>query len=211
VCAGALRSYLGERSALPEESLVAMAPVSVRREDERGALGNQISAMLVRLATDVEDPLERLRLVQQGTTRTKSHHKGVGARMLADYTHFVPFSLSGLAARLYTRMQVARMHKPIFNVIITNVPGPQQPLYFGGARLAASYGAGPIFDGVGLIIVVFSYAGGITISTTACREAMPDPDVFCSRLDESLAQLEKAASAARRPARPRKKGVARSA
>lgn len=199
VVGGAFRRYLEERGHLPAESLVAMAPVSVRREDEKGSLGNQISAMLVRLGTDEADPLERLRRVQAGAARTKGHHKGVGARTLADYTHFVPFSMAGLAARLYTRMEVARLHRPIFNVIVTNVPGPQVPLYFAGARLAAAYGAGPVFDGVGVILVVFSYAGDVSVSVTACRAVMPDGEAFCAHLDDAVAELERQRPRGRRP------------
>ena len=143
ICAGALRRYLLEKDDLPEKPLVAMVPVSVRAEDERGTMGNQVSAMLVSLATDVDDPLERLRLVHKGATGSKVHHQAIGARTLSDYSRFIPFGLAGAGARLYTRAHLAEKHRPIFNLVITNVPGPQIPLYVAGAKLLAHIGAAP--------------------------------------------------------------------
>ena len=192
LCAGALRRYLKGTGDLPSKPLVAMAPISIRKEDERGAMGNQVSAMLVRLATNETDPIRRLHLIHDDAARSKGYHQAIGARTLTDYTHFIPFSVAGLAARLYTRMQVARMHSPPFNVVITNVPGPAFPLYLGGARLVAHLGAGPIFDGMGLFLAIFSYAGQVAITATSCREIMPDVDVFVRDLEDSLEELEAA-------------------
>jgi diacylglycerol O-acyltransferase len=192
VCAGALRGYLESKGDLPAKPLVAMAPISIRKEDERGTMGNQVSAMLVRLATDEPDPVRRLHLIHDGAFHSKGYHQAIGARTLTDYTHFIPFSVAGLAARLYTRMRVARMHSPPFNVVITNVPGPAFPLYLGDARLVAHLGAGPIFDGMGLFLAVFSYAGQLAITATSCREIMPDVDAFVRGLEDALEELEAA-------------------
>jgi hypothetical protein len=169
-----------------------MAPISIRKEDERGTMGNQVSAMLVRLATDEADPIRRLHLIHDGASQGKGYHQAIGARTLTDYTDFIPFPVAGLAARLYTRMRVARMHSPLFNVVITNVQGPASPLYLGDARLVAHLGAGPIFDGMGLFLAIFSYAGQVAISATSCREIMPDMDVFVRALEDSLEELEAA-------------------
>ncbi len=193
VCAGALRRYLAEKGDLPVKPLVAMVPVSVRTEDERGTMGNQVSAMLVSLATDVEDPLERLRQVHEGATGSKIHHQAIGARTLSDYSRFIPFGLAGAAARLYTRAHLAEKHRPIFNLVITNVPGPQVPLYVAGARLLTHVGAAPLFDGMGLILPIFSYAGQLAIGATSCREVMPDVEVFTGYLGEALDELAAAA------------------
>lgn len=193
VCAGALRRYLLEKDDLPEKPLVAMVPISVRGEDQRGAMGNQVSAMLVSLATDVDDPLERLRRVHDGAAAAKVHHQAIGARTLSDYSQFIPFGLAGVGARLYTRMHLAERHRPIFNLVITNVPGPQVPLYVAGARLLAHAGAAPIFDGMGLILPIFSYAGRLAIGATTDREIMPDVDVFTDYLKDALDELEAAA------------------
>ncbi len=192
VCAGALRRYLLAKDDLPEKPLVAMVPVSVRTEDERGTMGNQVSAMLVSLATDVDDPRQRLRLVRESATGSKVHHQAVGARTLADYGEFIPFGLAGAAARLYTRMHLAEKHRPIFNLVITNVPGPQVPLYVAGARLLAHVGAAPIFDGMGLILPIFSYAGSLAVGATSSRDVMPDVDVFTGFLSDALDELEAA-------------------
>ncbi|MEM7349315.1 MAG: wax ester/triacylglycerol synthase family O-acyltransferase [Acidobacteriota bacterium] len=190
VCAGALRRYLQDKDDLPEKPLVAMVPISVRSEDERGTMGNQVSAMLVSLATDLDDPLERLRVIHRGATDSKIHHQAVGARTLSDYSQFIPFGLAGAGARLYTRMHLAEKHRPIFNLVITNVPGPQIPLYVAGARLLAHAGAAPIFDGMGLILPIFSYAGNLAVGATSCREIMPDIDVLTGYLVDSLNELE---------------------
>lgn len=192
VCAGALRRYLLEKDDLPEKPLVAMVPISVRTEDERGTMGNQVSAMLVSLATDTDDPLERLRLVHEGATSSKIHHQAIGARTLSDYSRFIPFGLAGAGARLYTRAHLAEKHRPIFNLVITNVPGPQIPLYVAGAKLLAHIGAAPLFDGMGLILPIFSYNGQLAVGATSCREVMPDADVFTGYLKDALDELETA-------------------
>jgi len=213
ICAGALRRLLLSKGELPEKPLVAMTPVSVRPEAARQEMGNLVSAMLVSLATDEADPAKRLLAIQNGARRSKTYHHAVGARTLLDYTHVLPFAITGLAARLYTQLQLSRLHAPLFNVVITNVPGPQTPLYMGGARLLSNIGAGPIFDGIGLFMPVLSYAGTLSIGVTSCREILPDPEAFCGFLRESLVELEdavlpKAAPAvavAKRPRTPRKR------
>jgi len=194
VCAGALRRDLLDHHELPEKPLVAMVPVSVREEDGQGTMGNQVSAMLVALATDVEDPAERLNKIRHGANRSKVHHEAIGARTLSQYSELVPFGLAGLGARLYSRSELATKHRPIFNLVITNVPGPQIPLYAGGAKLLAHGGTAPIFDGMGLILPVFSYAGSLTIGATSCRKLLPDIHRLTSHLGESLDELEEAFS-----------------
>ena len=192
VCSGALRSYLLHHDELPEKPLVAMVPVSVRQDEEKGAMGNLVSAMLVGLATDLESPLDRLAKIQQGANRSKIHHQAIGARTLSQYSELIPFGLAGLGARLYTRSELASKHRPIFNLVITNVPGPQIPLYVQGARLLAHGGTAPIFDGMGLILPVFSYAGNLTIGATSCRHLLPDIHRLTGALRQSLDELEEA-------------------
>ncbi len=202
VCGGALRRYLSAKRELPKESLLAMAPISVRTEAERGTAGNQVSAMVVPLHTEIGDPLERLRAVHEGTVRSKALTKAVGARLMTDYGQFIPSSVAGLAARLYTRFGLANSVNPFFNTVVTNVPGPQQPLYFCGARLVTMYGMGPIGDGLGLIHPVFSYCGQITVGATSCRKQMPDPAFYSQCLQDSFDELKGAAagkSAGRKP------------
>ena len=168
VCGGALRRYLSDKRELPKESLLAMAPISVRTEAERGTAGNQVSAMVVPLHTEIGNPLERLHAVHEGTVQSKALAKAVGARLMTDYSQFIPSSVAGLAARLYTRFGLANSVNPFFNTVVTNVPGPRAAAYFCGARLVTMYGMGPIGDGLGLIHPVFSYCGQITVGATSC-------------------------------------------
>ncbi|MEM1202771.1 MAG: wax ester/triacylglycerol synthase family O-acyltransferase [Acidobacteriota bacterium] len=195
VCAGALRSYLESRDGLPEEPLVAMVPISVRTEEQKGTMGNQVSAMLVTLATEIDDPAERLRRVRQTAADAKAYTNALGARTLMDYSQFVPFAAAGLGTRLYTRFSLAERVAPIFNLVITNVPGPQIPLYVAGSRLLAHAGMAPIFDGMGLILPVFSYDGTLAISAVSSPALMPDIDALTDRLPGCLDDLLKAVGA----------------
>ncbi|MDG2306924.1 MAG: wax ester/triacylglycerol synthase family O-acyltransferase [Candidatus Binatia bacterium] len=189
VCSGALRRYLKAHGELPEDTLVAMAPISVRPADQQGAAGNQISMMSVTLFSDEADPVKRLQKVHEGTQQSKATAAAVGARTMTDVTQFMPGALAGLAARLYTRMGLANNITPFLNTVITNVPGPQIPLYFTGARLVALHGMGPVMDGMGLIHPVFSCSGKISIGVTACRQMMPDPGFYAECLQVSFDQL----------------------
>ena len=191
-CAGALRRYLREKDELPEKPLVAMVPVSVRSDEEKGSMGNQVSAMLVSLATDVDDAAGRLAAIHTSATGSKVYHQAVGARTLVDSSDLVPFAVAGLAARLYTRLHLADRHTPIFNLVITNVPGPQVPLYLDGVRLHAHLGTGPILDGMGLILPIFSYNGTLSIGVTSCRDMMDDVERFAEYLEASFEEIEDA-------------------
>lgn len=193
ICAGALRRYLLEKDKLPIKPLVAMVPISTRTTAEEKQQGNQISSMLVQLATNIEDPIERLEAIQENTVRGKTYHGAIGAKTLANMSEAVPFGIANQAARLYSRFQIAEMHNPVFNVTITNVPGPQFPLYLNGHKLLSVMGMAPIIDGMGLIITVFSYNGLITISPTSDAKTMPDIDIFTRYIRESANELEAAA------------------
>lgn len=193
ICASALRRYLAEKDALPEESLVAMVPISTRPKEAHGTGGNQISAMLVELRTEIEDPVDRVQAIKAGVQGGKAHQSAVGANTLADVAEFVPFGLAGRASRLYSRFQMAERHRPLFNCVITNVPGPQQDMYVAGHKLFATMGMAPIIDGMGLIITVFSYNGVLSLSPTSCPSVMPDLDDFSRYLREAANELEERA------------------
>ena len=182
VVGGALRTYLKDKGELPKETLTAMAPISVRQEGEKAALGNLVSAMVVGLGTQIEDPLERLRFVHDDAVNSKAMTNAVGAKTLADYSKLIPSGLAGLGARLYTRVGAANMHAPAFNCVVTNVPGSRVPLYFCGARMVAMYGTAPVFDSMGLINPVYSYGDTIAVSFTADRDMLPDPDAYADAL-----------------------------
>ncbi len=196
VCSGALRLYLSHHNELPDETLSAMVPISVRTEGERGTAGNVISLMSVTLHSDEADPLERLRKIHKTTKASKATSAAVGARTMTDVTQFMPGMLAGLAARTSSRLGLANRMRPFANTIVTNVPGPQVPLYFTGAKMVSLFGMGPVTDGMGLIHPVFSYSGRIGISATACREQMPDPEFYGQCLQEAFEELQNAAEAA---------------
>ena len=192
ICSGALRRYLDEEGHLPPKPLVSMVPISTRSEEQKDSLGNQISAMLVQLATDIDDPVERLKQIHKNTSTGKAYHKAMSANALLEYSEFVPFGLAGRAARMYARSELSRHHRPLFNCTITNVPGPQVPLYLTGHRLLALMGMAPIVEGMGLIITIFSYDGVVSISPTSSPQIMPNIDTFTKYIWLTANELEEA-------------------
>lgn len=192
ICGGALRRYLLEKEKLPKKPLVAMVPVSVRSQAEMDSGGNQVSAMFLQLATDIADPVERLEQIHRNAVRGKAYQSAVNAKSLIEYSEFIPFGLAGQAARLYSRTQLSDQHRPVFNCVITNVPGPQIPLYLSGHRLLALMGSAPILDGMSLMIPVFSYNGVVSISPFSSPKVMPDLDNFTRYIRESANELEAA-------------------
>ena len=212
ICAGALRRHFEAEDEVVDVDLVAMVPISVRTADEKGEMGNKVSAMLTSLATTIDDPRERLAAIVAGTRRAKEQEKAIPADTLSDWTEFMAPAVAARAARLYSAMRVADRVRPLFNVIISNVPGPAMPLYTGGAQLEAMYPMGPIADGASLNITIFSYRGSIHFGLVACRETLPDVDRLADQLQESLDELTKAAEEATSdspsPPRPPRSGAA---
>jgi len=197
VCGGALRRYLESKGELPEESLVAMAPVSFRPDAKRKAAGNMVSTMSLPVRSDIAEPLERLRAVHAESQDAKRLISTVGASLGTELAHFLPSTTTGLMATAYGRYGLAKHLPPIFNTIITNVPGPNFPMYSMGSRMVANFGLGPVAHGVGLFQPVVGYNGQITVSAISCRTIMPDPGTYCDYLTETFEDLRKAA---RRPA-----------
>ncbi len=195
VCAGALRRWFDDRGEELDRSLVAMCPISIRTEDQRGSLGNQVSSMLTSLATDVDDPVERLRVIQDGTKHAKEQAGAIGAEALTQWAELAAPAVAARAARLYSRTRMASRHRPIFNVTISNVPGPAFPLYMAGAQLMAWYPMGPINDGGGLNMTVMSYLGTIHFGLVACPDVVPEVQSLADHLHTSLEELLKAARA----------------
>ncbi|MCH2189942.1 MAG: wax ester/triacylglycerol synthase family O-acyltransferase [Gammaproteobacteria bacterium] len=194
ICGGALRLYLDSKGELPNRSLAAMAPINIRTVDQHGTAGNQVSQMTVRIRSDVKDPLERLIAVNEGTSSAKELTNAVGAKTMTDYTQFIPSTLTASAARLYSKLGISNRIKPSYNCVITNVPGPQIPLYFTGAKMLSNFSLGPPIDGMGLFHGLGSYCGKFTISVSACREMMPDPAFYADCLNTSFLELREAAT-----------------
>ncbi len=185
LCAGAVRRWLLDQDALPDTPLVAAVPVSIRTEDQRGTMGNQISMMLAALPTHVADPAERLAAAHDGMAAAKEQHDAIPARLLADVTQFAMPVLANQAWRLSARLRLFERASP-YNLIISNVPGPDVPLYLAGAELLAYYPVSAIFDGNGLNITVMSYRGTMYFGLVACRELVPDLDRLAGYLHSEL-------------------------
>jgi len=194
LCAGALRRWLLERDALPEAPLVAGIPVSVRTEAEKGTGGNRVSAMLAALPTNQEDPLLRLQAVTEATKVAKEQHGALPADLLSDVTAFAMPALAGQAARLSARLRLVERISP-FNLIVSNVPGPNIPLYYAGAQMLSYYPLSAIADGQGLNITVISYRDQMNFGLIACRELVPDLDVMAGYLQDEVRVLLKSLNA----------------
>lgn len=189
VIGGAMRKYLVAKNDLPDATLTAMAPISVRSTDEKATMGNQVSAMLVPLGTHITDPVERLVYVHQQTMNSKAMTEAVGARQMTDMSKASPALFLALGAQLYSRLGLANVMKPVFNTVVTNVPGPPVPIYSSGAQLISMHGLLCLMDGLALGHVVQSYCDQATIGFTACRKAMPDPEFYARCVQESFDDL----------------------
>ena len=192
LCSGTLRRYFAERGEEVDSDLLAMVPISVRTEDQQGTLGNRVSSMLVSLASTIDDPVERLHAISEGTRGAKEQHNAIGATTLQDMAEFAPPGLAARAARLYSRMRLADRHRPFYNLTISNVPGPPIPLYSLGSKMVASYPLGPINEGTALNITVLSYLDQMFFGLHADRDSVGDVWALAAGLQESLDELLKA-------------------
>jgi diacylglycerol O-acyltransferase / wax synthase len=197
ICAGAVRRWLIEHGELPADPLVAQIPVSVRTGEEVGTYGNRIMLMSAPLHTEEPDPVSRLQRTHEALDGMKERHRALPATLLQDANHFIPPAVFSRAARLTFRLATSRPGRPTWNLVISNVPGPQVPLYCAGARLVANYPVSVITDGMGLNITVMSYCGSLDFGIVADREQMPDVALLIDWLREALAEL----MPARKPAR----------
>ncbi len=200
VCGGALRRFLRSQEELPASSLAALAPISVRESGP--AARTEFSWLRVMLGTDIDDPVERLRSIQQQTASSEAVTQAVGARELTDIGEHAPASTIALTSKLLSRAAFGTGQRaPLANCTITNVPGPAVPLYLIGARMTYFSAIMPIMDGMGLVIAVTSYDDKIIVSPTSCRELMPDPEAFAQCVRDSFQELLETARARQRPRR----------
>ena len=192
MCAGALRRWLIDHDALPPQPLVAMIPVSVRDPAARGALGNKVSAMLATLPTTITDPGLRLEIVHAATKAAKAQHAAIPQGLVDQISDFAPPALTARAARVV--FATGLLHRlPPFNITISNVPGPNVPVYLAGAKLIAHYPVSVVTDGQGLNITLVGYLGQLHFGLVSCRELVPDIDVLAGYLVEELGFLVRAA------------------
>jgi diacylglycerol O-acyltransferase len=192
--AGALRTWLLTRGELvrPSTSVRALVPVSVRRPEEKGALGNRVSSYVVDLPVGESNPVVRLQRVSYAMQEHKDSGHAVAAEALVGLAGFAPPTLHALGARV-----ASGMSRRVFNLVVTNVPGPQVPLYAGGARLLAAYPVVPLAHGQAVSVGVTSYAGGLYYGINADRDSMPDVAVLAQCLADALDEL--AGAPTRRP------------
>jgi diacylglycerol O-acyltransferase / wax synthase len=186
LCGASLRRLLLELDALPERPLTAMVPVNVRPKDDPGG-GNAVAAILASLATDVEDPVERLRAIIASTQRAKEQLQGLSRNAILQYSALLlaPIGLMivpGVAGRV----------RPTFNVIVSNVPGPETRLYFRGARLEATYPLSIPFHGCGVNITISGYAETLNFGFIGCRDVLPRMQRLAVYSGEALDELERA-------------------
>ncbi|HEX6658966.1 MAG TPA: wax ester/triacylglycerol synthase family O-acyltransferase [Ilumatobacter sp.] len=196
MCAATLRKYLQLHDALPTEPLVAMVPISVRKADEPDLFRNRVSALTCELATDEADPVKRLMRISRRMSEAKERFDPVSADALQDFAQFAPPAVAGQAMRLLSRLRIAdRVNSPV-NVVISNVPGPNHPLYSAGAELKHFYPVSTISDGIGLNLTVQSYNGQLDFGFVGDRDLVPDLWTLVELLHESMNELHMRAQAA---------------
>jgi diacylglycerol O-acyltransferase len=189
VVSGALVRYFGRHAVeLHGRDFVVAAPVSVRSEQERGTLGNRVSAWLIPLPLEEPDPVQRIRRIGMITADLKNRHSALGADTLMELGEWTPSTLLSLGSRVIPRMLP-------MNMIVTNVPGPQLPLYMLGARLRENYGQVPLMEGAGLGIALFSYDGRLCWGCNADWDRVPDLALFVADLEDAFAELMALAAA----------------
>ncbi|WP_166264911.1 WS/DGAT/MGAT family O-acyltransferase [Marinobacter caseinilyticus] len=197
VCGAALRTYLDEKAELPEKPLVAGIPMSTRTDEQKGAAGNQVTFLRATLHTDEADPVVRLQKISREMAIAKERMRAVPANLMGDWAQLPAPALMAQAARLYENFAIQNYHTPAFNVVISNVPGPTVPLYFGGLKVLAHYPVSIPFHGASFNITFMSYCGNLDFGLTANYESVPDIEHFAELMDTALASLvERAETAA---------------
>jgi WS/DGAT/MGAT family acyltransferase len=193
MCAGALRTYLLAGDELPDIPLVSVVPVSVTPDVAELKGSNKVSAMFVQLPCHVDDPLERLHLIHEGTKGAKEEHQALGATTLQNWAEHATPNVFAAAARLYTGMKLADRHRPVANLVISNVPGPDFPLYLGGSQLLGMFPLGPVMDGMGLNITIMSYLGVLYWGLASDARAVPRLWDIAAAVPHALTELMNAA------------------
>ena len=199
LCATAVRDWLLDRDELPEDPLVAMIPVSVRTEEQMGTFGNRVSMMIVPIPTNVKDPRQRLMQAHEYLRNAKENHQALPADLLTDATAFIPPAVMARAAR--TTMDILGRTRPPINLVISNVPGPRDPLYCAGAQMQANFPVSVVVDGVGLNMTVMSYRDHVDFGIIADRDQVDD---VWSLMDGTAAALDELETVicGKRPATP---------
>ena len=203
---GALNRYLGAKGELPDRTMTAQVPMTLRGQEKGGEQGNRVGVAVMPVHSEIADPIERLRAIQKGATRAKALVAVVGKDLAANLYELLP----AVASELFT----TRVMLPTMNIVVSNVRGPDAPLYLAGAQMVAFAPVSIAMNGLGLNVTGFSYHGTLWLCAVSCRTMMPDPAFFAECLRSGFADLAAAAGggpqAAARPAltsssKPRRK------
>jgi diacylglycerol O-acyltransferase / wax synthase len=190
VVAGALRAYLERTGSLPDRPLVAGVPIGTDAAGSEPRLaGNKVSNLFTSLRTDIADPVERLAAIHEVTGAAKEVANLLGVDTLADWVEYTPPRPYAFVMRAYSRLRIADRHRPPINCVVSNVPGPREPLYVAGARMESIYSVGPVLEGIGLNVTVWSYLDQLNVGVVACREHLPRLWEITDALHASLAEL----------------------
>jgi diacylglycerol O-acyltransferase len=192
ICAGGLRTYLDERGELPHKPLVAAVPISTRPKTSP-VRANSASTLFTTLPVEMDDPVERLRIIHDVTSGSKEQFALLGPEMLEEWSEFTPPLPYSALMRLISRTRLADRFRPAINLVVSNVPGPPQSLQVAGARLDSILSMGPILEGVGLNITVWSYLDQLNFGLVAVPEQLPDLRRLADMLGGALEELKKAA------------------
>ncbi|MGI8794514.1 MAG: WS/DGAT/MGAT family O-acyltransferase [Acidimicrobiales bacterium] len=192
-CAGGLRTYLEGHGELPDQPLTAMVPVSVRTGEETEKWTNRGSGLIATIPTDEADPLKRVLKVHEAMVTAKGLFDALPAERMIDFAEFPPPAVFTRASRMATRFELANRFGAPVNVVISNIPGPREPLYSAGAKLLHYYPVSTVVDGQGLNITVQSYLDTLDFGLVACAELVPDLWTLVDAIVDDLELLAKAA------------------
>ena len=190
-CTMTLRHYLQEHGGVPARPLVASIPVAVSHADQSDTV-NRVSAMCVGLPVQIEDPLAQLQAVAADAARGKQLQRAVGPSLVQRWAQVLPPGLVAQGAQLFWRYRLAGRMRPLHSLIVSNVPGPRVPLYAAGARVVEVYPLGPILEGAGMNVTVFSYEDSVHFGIITCRRAVPDPAPIARGFEAAVAGLVQA-------------------
>jgi WS/DGAT/MGAT family acyltransferase len=188
ICGGAFRRYLEARGELPDSSLIAVVPVSVRSDDDSQA-ANRTSAMFTSLGTDIDDPVKRHESVRSANDIGKADQKALGDEFIVQAAELASPNVTSLIARLYSTARLADLHPVVHNVVISNVAGPPFQIYFAGAKVEGLFPLGPVLEGPGLNVTVVSYRDRVGFGLIACKDRLPDLDELAAQVAPALEEL----------------------
>ena len=198
IVSGALRSYLQDREGLPDRPLISLVPISTRDDSNRDGdqLGNQISIMTVSLATDVNDPADRIKAIYRSSQGAKEMNKALRAHEIITLSDATTPGMSGIMLRAYTASRLGRGPRALVSVVVANIPGPGFPIYMAGAPVERMLPIGPLSMDLALNITCLSYNGSIDFGVNTTPQIARDVDELADGFEPALRELEHAAGVA---------------